>query len=81
MKRYETFEKKYLPIERKDGTILFETYGKDLEQIKRTFPRKVWTLLDCDGKLVIGAGYHHVNRMNYIVSIRPWTDCNECYSY
>jgi hypothetical protein len=81
MKRYETFEKSYLPIIRKDGTILFETYGKDLEQIKRTFPSKVWTLLDCDGKLVVGAGYHYVNRMNYIVTAKPWESGEECFSY
>ena len=81
MKRFETFEKKYLPIDREDGTILFETYGEDLEQIRRTYPNKVWTLLDYDGKLIIVAGYHHVNRLNYIVSIRPWSDPTECYFY
>lgn len=81
MKRFSTFEKTYSPEIRKDGSILFETYGKDLERIAGTHSQHVWTLLDCGGKLVIVAGYHLVNRMNYLVTKNQWRDGTECFSY
>jgi len=81
MKRFSTFEKNYSPEIREDGTILFETYGKDLERIMGTNSQHVWTLVDCDGKLVIVAGYHLVNRMNYLVTKNQWRDGTECFSY
>lgn len=49
----------------------YETYGLDLLIVKamaKTFPNHVWTVLDCDGKLIIQSGYHHVNRVNYILT-------------
>ena len=81
MKRFSTFEKNYSPEIREDGTILFETYGEDLERIMGTNSQQVWTLVDCDGKLVIVAGYHLVNRMNYLVTKNQWRDGTECFSY
>jgi len=81
MKKFTTFEKIHDPIVRYDGSLLFETYGDDLESIMQTNPRNVWTLLDCDGKLVIGAGYHLVNRIAYIVSRVPWFSESDCFSY
>ncbi len=81
MKRFSTFEKNYSPEIREDGTILFETYGEDLERIMGANSQHVWTLLDCDGKLVIVAGYHLVNRMNYLITKNQWRDGTECFSY
>ena len=81
MKRFSTFEKTYAPKIRKDGTILFETYGEDLERVRQTHSRHIWTLLDCDGKLVIVAGYHLVNRMNYLITKNQWSDGTEYFSY
>jgi len=81
MKSYASFEKKYKPEIKEDGSILFETYGYDLEQVIDTKYNHIWTLLDCDGKLVITAGYHIVNRMNYIITTKPWNSNKECYIY
>jgi hypothetical protein len=78
---YNTFEKRYQPSIKEDGTILFETYGHDLEEVINTNYDHIWTLLDCDGKLRISAGYHLVNRMNYIITQKPWKNKEECYSY
>ena len=55
MKRYETFEKKYCPIMEGDNVKLFETSGGDYEKIRSMNVRKVWTLLDCDGRLILCA--------------------------
>jgi len=79
--RYSTFEKHYQPLTRDDGSILFETYGDDLNKIIETKHNHIWTLLDCDGKLRIGAGYHIVNRMNYIITKYPWISNELCFSY
>jgi len=32
-------------LKNKDGTILFETYGEDYDQVKAADPRCVWTVL------------------------------------
>lgn len=82
-KRFSTFEKKFRPLLRADATILWETYGEDLERIIRTPHDRIWTVVDCDGKLMIVAGYHLVNRMNYIISQKPWgkKDRDSCYRY
>ena len=80
-KKYNKFEQMFEPLVRPDGTILFETYGADLERIRQTDNHHVWTLVDCDGKLFITAGYHLVNRMNYIITQKPWQDSRLCYSY
>lgn len=81
MKRYETFEKTYKPIEQKEGSILLETYGDDLQKVRKTKNENLWTLLDCDGKLIIASGYHFVNRLNYIVTKNPCKSEFEEYRY
>jgi len=81
MGKYSTFEKRYHPLMREDGSVLYETYGADLRQVLDTPVIRVWTIVDCDGKLVITAGYHIVNRMNYIITKYPWMNNELCYSY
>jgi len=56
---------------------MFETYGEELmfvQEVNSGCPKKVWTILDCDGNLYIGAGYHHINRMGYLITEEEWTD-------
>lgn len=53
---------------------MFETFGHELDFVKfqnAQNPLMVWTVLDCDGKLVIGEGYQHVNRMGYLITEIP----------
>jgi hypothetical protein len=48
---------------------LFETYGEELEFVRRQDPRTIWTMLDGDdGDLYLASGYHLVNRIGYLVS-------------
>lgn len=79
---YENFESAFKPIVNHltpdDGTY-FETYGEDYEYIlsmcqRELGQRKVWTELDCDGQIIIGDGYHYVNRMRYLVTELPCPD-------
>jgi hypothetical protein len=57
-----------------DGTML-ETYGKDVAHVQETYaraPLTVWTVLDCDGRLIITNGFHFVNRFGYIITEIPF---------
>lgn len=73
---YETYKPVKNPFNKDapwDGSML-ETYGRELEHVKKvleTAPDTVWTVLDCDGPLVVGSGFHHVNRVGYIITEVP----------
>lgn len=50
---------------------MFETYGDEEAYVKRINaenPLRVWTVLDCDGETIVGQGYHHVNRLGYLIT-------------
>lgn len=54
------------------GGCLFETYGQELDFVKRQDRRRVWTLIDGDdGDLYVVSGLHHVNRVGYLLSRAP----------
>lgn len=46
----------------------FETYGEDLEFVKKQDPAKVWTVMDDES---IVSGFHVVNRFGYLISREP----------
>jgi hypothetical protein len=51
---------------------LFETYGEELEFVRRQDPRTVWTFIDGDdGGLWVVSGFHFVNHIGYLVSTVP----------
>lgn len=78
---YEEWVDKYIPIRNTikknapyDGT-MFETFGLELDFVKKADEKKVWTLVDGDnGSVVIVAGYHHVNRIGYFITEKTWHD-------
>lgn len=55
----------------------FETYGPDLEFVYTVPPNLVWTVLDCDGDLIIANGFHYVNRFFYMVCSVPCAEGDE----
>ena len=74
----DEFYDTYVPEDREDidpGYIYFETYGDDLEKVKKHIPlNRVWTVMDGDGKdLIVSSGAWFVNRLNYIITDKPWT--------
>lgn len=54
---------------------MLETYGKDYEYVKTVYalsPDHVWTIIeDDDGNPVLTNGFHYVNRIGYVVTVRP----------
>ena len=67
---WRTFERRFRPIDGPDGAPCwcFKQLPKDAE------PRRVWTIVDCDGQLHVSPGYHFVNRIGYVLCEVPWTD-------
>ena len=56
----------------KEGGCLFETYGEELEFVRRQDPCTVWTLVDGDDDdQYLVSGFHFVNRIGYLVSTVP----------
>jgi hypothetical protein len=54
--------------------VMYETFGDELSHVRaiaQESPAKVWTVLDSDGEESLVSGYHHVNRMGYIVTEIP----------
>lgn len=65
----------------------YETFGNEVEyihEINKISPKKVWTVIDTcpdeenedDCGMTIVAGYHHVNRLLYVITEYEWTDEN-----
>jgi hypothetical protein len=52
----------------------FETYGRDLEYVKKHDDNLIWTMVDCDGTSCIIQGYRFVNRMNYLIASVPYEE-------
>ena len=68
-----------------NNDLLLETFGKDLKlvlkQVKNNY-KKVWTIVDVGKKYLIAiAGYHLVNRINYVITEEEWKDETEEYIY
>jgi hypothetical protein len=50
---------------------MFETYGEELEFVLKILgdsPDKVWTITEDEGHWYLGAGYHYVNRIGYLIT-------------
>ena len=49
-----------------------ETYGEDLEIVRRHDPAFVWTVVDGDSDSQwITTGFHYVNRVCYLITEKP----------
>lgn len=52
------------------NNLMYETFGEEeayVRSIAQKEPERVWTLLDCDGKIILCSGFHYVNRFGYII--------------
>jgi hypothetical protein len=65
---WETFEKLFEPIMRADDTVLWESNEIPQDADAHYW----WTVLDCDGRLLLAAGFHFVNRFAFVRCSRPW---------
>ena len=53
---------------------LFETYGEELAFVRTMVAQnRVLTITGCDGKSIVGTGFHFVNRLGYLITKNPVT--------
>lgn len=75
---YDTFDRRYnaLPSgEPEDGTIMWDDFrDMPLEHAAAIDENRFWTVLDCDGKLLIAPGKWFVNRFGYIITEHPYDE-------
>ena len=81
---YDEWFDTYNPIKNKysvdgdfSGITAFETYGDELAFVLEQPDNKVWTEMDGDDGVYIVSGYHLVNRIQYYVTDKPWTEDTE----
>jgi hypothetical protein len=61
-RRWETFVTLFDPVLRDDQTVLWERYEVPPDADHRHW----WTVLDCDGRLLLAAGFHFINRIGFV---------------
>lgn len=77
---WNTWAETYKPIENPyavspavDNNLLFETYGEEIEFVKKYIEsNQVWTLTDIEDGTGIFNGYHFVNRIAYFITEVPY---------
>ena len=70
---WAVFERRFKPVIREDESLIWHN-----DEIPRPIVgRHWWTVLDCDGKLTISAGFRFVNRLGYIRTEVEWTKADE----
>jgi hypothetical protein len=52
----------------------FETYGDELAFVQSQPENNIWTELDGDEGVYIVSGFHFVNRIQYYITEKPWTE-------
>ena len=66
---WTVFERRFNPIVRADGSLIW-----DRSELPETIvPEQWWTVLDCEGRLYLSAGFRFVNRLGYVRCMTPWT--------
>lgn len=70
---WRTFERRFAPQLSPSSN----PYWTREEVPKGIDPHRVWTIVDCDGTLYVTPGFRIVNRIDYVVCERPWTDDDE----
>ena len=74
---WEEFETNYRPIKNPfsaDGSRMFETYGEEVEFVRKAPANTIWTYSQVDYGFVTTEGYHFVNRLGYYITEVPWEE-------
>lgn len=78
---FDEFEAQYSPINHPNGETFFDKYGPDYLQVRTAPDNCVWTVIEGDDCTQVTAGYHTVNSAGYMITDKPWTDGDECFTY
>lgn len=56
---------------------MFETYGEELDFVKKQNPNTIWTYAEGDNGTYISNGWHVVNRLGYFITTLPFDDTKD----
>ena len=72
----QEWEATYLPMTNHltNEGLAYETYGDEADYVSQQDEKFVWTELDGDEGVYIVSGYHFVNRIQYYITNKPWTE-------
>jgi hypothetical protein len=75
----DEWEEKYLPIKNPNNDwggdySSFETYSPDVTFVSEQPDNTIWTEMDGEDGVYIVSGYHLVNRIQYYITQKPWTE-------
>jgi hypothetical protein len=73
---WKEFEEQFKPIKNHlvndRDSIMFETYGEELDFVRTQDPNCIWTYADGDYCSFVMNGYHFVNRIGYHITEVPF---------
>lgn len=77
--KYEEWEATFKPIKNHFcdaayGGTMFKTFGDEEKFVREADQNKVWTLIEVDGMIVIGSGFHFVNRIGHFITEVPFVE-------
>ena len=76
--KFKPVKNHFLPNGAPFSDCMFETFGEELEFVRKQKPEHIWTILEGDDDtLFYGAGYHLVNRLGYLITEVPWITGDE----
>lgn len=72
----QEWEDTYLPITNQitNEGLAYETYGDELDYVTQQDEKHIWTELDGDEGVYIVSGFHYVNRIQYYITTKPWSE-------
>ena len=74
---WSLFERRFRPITQFDGSLIWD-YAELPQPVD---VHRLWTVVDCDGRLYASAGFHYVNRLGYIRTEVPWGQTDHLRDY
>lgn len=75
---FKEFLSEYLPRKNHRNThaklhgLLYDPFGEDLQFVRSVAEQRVWTVKDGPLHLVIEPGVRWIDRLGYIVTLKPW---------
>lgn len=76
---WSIFERRFRPLSRIDGSRVWDRSEMTAREVIDW--REWWTVLDCDVRLYLSAGYRFVNRIGYVRCAIPWSDADQFRHY
>ncbi len=67
----DEFFDKFIPFERNE-TLIYDFPDDETEIGKAIDENRIWTMLECDGKLILASGFHRINHIYFVITTNPW---------